>query len=64
MDEKQNAIKKLIDFFKKSLYWNFLSNRKFLNFLLDKKSTYRSEVQRNDSHDSDFFITWEIARFE
>ena len=32
---------------------DFLSNRKFLNFLLDKKSTYRSEVQRNDSHDID-----------
>ena len=40
-----------------SRFYAFLSNRKFLNFLLDKKSTYRSEVQRNDSHDSDFFIT-------
>ena len=28
----------------------------FSNFQIDKKSTYRSEVQRNDSHDSDFFI--------
>ena len=28
----------------------------FSNFQIAKKSTYRSEVQRNDSHDSDFFI--------
>ena len=33
-----------------------LSNRKFLNFLLAKKSTYGSAAKRNDSHDSDFFI--------
>ena len=33
-----------------------LSIRKFLNFLIAKKSTYRSVAQRNDSHDSDFFV--------
>ena len=28
----------------------------FSNFQIDKKSSYQSEVQRNDIHDSDFFI--------
>ena len=32
------------------------SNRKFLDFLIAKKSFYWSASQRNDSHDSDFFI--------
>lgn len=32
------------------------ANMKFLDFLLAKKSIYRSVAKRNDSHDSDFFI--------